>query len=65
MERCAWRAALETGQYELLGKALPKHNGIRLLENDVKENGDIKIEREESMELDGRTDGYNTKAGYN
>lgn len=63
MERCAWRAALETGQYELLGKALPKHNGIRLLENDVKENGDIKIEREESMELDGRTDGYNTKAG--
>ncbi|XP_078262668.1 bromodomain adjacent to zinc finger domain protein 1A [Rhinoraja longicauda] len=63
MERCAWRAALETGQYQLLSKALPTHNSIRLLENDVKENGDIKIEREESTELDGRTNGYHTKAG--
>ncbi|XP_051881214.1 bromodomain adjacent to zinc finger domain protein 1A isoform X2 [Pristis pectinata] len=63
MERYVWRAALETGQYELLGKALPTQNGIRLLENDVKENGVIKIEGEESKEIDGMTNGYNAKAG--
>ncbi|XP_069772864.1 bromodomain adjacent to zinc finger domain protein 1A isoform X2 [Narcine bancroftii] len=63
MERYAWRAALETGQYELLGKALPTQNGIRLLENEVKENGVINIEREESKELVGLNNGYNAKAG--
>ncbi|XP_062906195.1 bromodomain adjacent to zinc finger domain protein 1A [Mobula hypostoma] len=63
MERYAWRAALETGQYELLGKALPTQNGIRLLENNVKENGVIKIEGKESKELDVLSNGYSNKAG--
>ncbi|XP_067895406.1 bromodomain adjacent to zinc finger domain protein 1A isoform X2 [Heterodontus francisci] len=61
MERCAWRAALETGQYELLSEAAPTQNGIRLLENDVKENGTIKIEGEEAKELDGMNNRYNSK----
>uniref|UniRef100_UPI00398E44EB bromodomain adjacent to zinc finger domain protein 1A isoform X2 n=1 Tax=Pristiophorus japonicus TaxID=55135 RepID=UPI00398E44EB len=61
MERYAWRAALETGQYELLSEARPTQNGFRLLENDVKENGTIKIDGEEAKELDGMNNRYNSK----
>ncbi|XP_078089879.1 bromodomain adjacent to zinc finger domain protein 1A [Mustelus asterias] len=61
MERYAWRKALETGQYELLSGATLTHNGIRLLENNIKENGTIKIEGEEAKELESMNNKYNSK----
>ncbi|XP_038646172.1 bromodomain adjacent to zinc finger domain protein 1A [Scyliorhinus canicula] len=61
MERRAWKEALETGQYELLSEATPTKNGIRLLENNFKENGTIKIEGEESKELESMNNRYNSK----
>ncbi|XP_072344773.1 bromodomain adjacent to zinc finger domain protein 1A isoform X2 [Scyliorhinus torazame] len=61
MERRAWKEALETGQYELLSEATPTQNGIRLLENNFKENGTIKIEGEEVKELESMNNRYNSK----
>uniref|UniRef100_V9K7W4 Bromodomain adjacent to zinc finger domain protein 1A n=1 Tax=Callorhinchus milii TaxID=7868 RepID=V9K7W4_CALMI len=55
--RDVWRAALESAHYALLGEAIPTQNGVRVLENDVKENGAMKIENEEA------NDGMNIKSG--